>query len=134
MQEGKNGLKMLDLKYSKFSYENKNKENAKIELVIKYNVNCFINKENNNFVEVVFDTNINDANGLFTLFLQTVARFEIDSSNLTAEEKDVVLKRNTIAIVFPFIRSQISLLTTQPGITPILLQPIDINLLKVNQN
>ena len=31
----------------------------------------------------------------------------------------------TVAIMFPFIRSQITLLTTQPGMTPIVLPPIN---------
>ena len=34
--------------------------------------------------------------------------------------------------MMPFIRSQVSLLTTQPGLTPILLQPIDVNALVDN--
>ena len=32
-----------------------------------------------------------------------------------------------ISIIFPFIRSQVSLLTTQPGITPIMIPPINLN-------
>ncbi|MDR2572677.1 MAG: protein-export chaperone SecB, partial [Oscillospiraceae bacterium] len=35
-------------------------------------------------------------------------------------------KDNTVAIMFPYIRTQLSLLTTQPGITPITIQPMNI--------
>lgn len=43
----------------------------------------------------------------------------------TYEREEVVVNTNTIAIMFPFIRSQVSLLTTQPGMTPIVLPPIN---------
>ena len=36
-----------------------------------------------------------------------------------------IVKTNTVAIMFPFIRSQVTLLTTQPGMTPIVLPPIN---------
>lgn len=36
-----------------------------------------------------------------------------------------IIQTNTVAIMFPFIRSQISLLTTQPGMSPIVLPPIN---------
>ena len=51
------------------------------------------------------------------------AKFSMES-----EDKDLVrsiMETNTVAIMFPFIRSQVSLLTTQPGMTPIVLPPIN---------
>ena len=39
------------------------------------------------------------------------------------------MKKNTVAIMFPFIRSQVSILTTQPGMIPIVMPPININAL-----
>lgn len=41
--------------------------------------------------------------------------------------RDVLLKKNTLAILFPYVRSQISLVTSQPGMTPIVLPPMNIN-------
>ena len=58
------------------------------------------------------------------------ARFSIDS-----EDVDVIrtlMNTNTVAIMFPFIRSQVSLLTTQPGMTPIVLPPINTAKFKSN--
>lgn len=51
------------------------------------------------------------------------AVFLYDSSDYEKEEK--IIKSNTVAIMFPFIRSQVSLLTTQPGMSPIVLPPIN---------
>ena len=51
------------------------------------------------------------------------AQFLYEAGDYTMEES--IVKNNTVAIMFPFIRSQVTLLTTQPGITPILLPPIN---------
>ena len=40
--------------------------------------------------------------------------------------KNDLINKNTIAILFPYLRSQISLATTQPDIPPITLQPMNI--------
>ena len=45
-------------------------------------------------------------------------------SDFCERESDII-KKNTVAIMFPFVRSQISLLTTQPDMVPIVLPPIN---------
>lgn len=52
--------------------------------------------------------------------VKCVGLFQTDSENTT------LIERNTISIMFPYIRSYISLLTTQPGMQPIVLPPINI--------
>lgn len=37
------------------------------------------------------------------------------------EKKDYVLKYRTVSILFPYLRSEISVLTSQPGVTPVVL-------------
>lgn len=51
------------------------------------------------------------------------AHFEYVAESYEMEEN--IVKTNTVAIMFPFIRSQVTLLTTQPGMTPIVLPPIN---------
>ena len=51
------------------------------------------------------------------------AHFEYEAETYEMEES--IVKTNTVAIMFPFIRSQVTLLTTQPGMTPIVLPPIN---------
>lgn len=43
------------------------------------------------------------------------------------EEESKRLKPNAIAIIFPYLRSQISLLTTQPNMLPVVLPAMNIN-------
>ncbi len=40
--------------------------------------------------------------------------------------KETLIKYNTLSILFPYIRSQISLITAQPDLSPIVLPPVNI--------
>ena len=42
------------------------------------------------------------------------------------ENRSAIIQQNAVAIIFPYIRSQISLLTAQPEVDPIVLQPFNI--------
>jgi preprotein translocase subunit SecB len=44
-------------------------------------------------------------------------------------EENAYLRDNAIAIMFPYIRSQVTLLTAQPGMKPIVLPPLNIKTL-----
>ena len=44
----------------------------------------------------------------------------------TETEQQVLVERNAVAIVFPFLRSYISTITTQPDMAPIVLPPMNI--------
>ena len=48
--------------------------------------------------------------------------------NISTEvaERDTIIHQNAAAIVFPYIRSQISLLTAQPEVDPVVLPPLNI--------
>ena len=51
------------------------------------------------------------------------ANFMIDDDSSDVAKR--LLNENTVAIMFPYVRSQVSLLTTQPGMTPILVPTIN---------
>lgn len=44
----------------------------------------------------------------------------------TETEQQVLVERNAVAIVFPYLRSYISTITTQPDMAPIVLPPMNI--------
>ena len=44
----------------------------------------------------------------------------------TVEDRDLIIRQNTVAIVFPYIRRQITTLTAQPEVEPIVLPPVNI--------
>lgn len=45
-------------------------------------------------------------------------------------KEDAIVHTNTIAIMYPYVRSQVTLMTSQPGMTPIVLPPINTSKLK----
>ncbi|HBG11062.1 MAG TPA: preprotein translocase subunit SecB [Clostridium sp.] len=67
-----------------------------------------------------------------SLLVVANARFVYEADIYDSEE--YIVNVNTVAIMFPFIRSQVSLLTTQPGIMPIILPPINTAKLVNNNN
>ena len=130
IKECKSLLHMNDLYFSKCIFENnKNKGDGETIVDVSYNIVGDIDKQSKSKVKVQIDLNLSSKDESLSLFLQTIGLFEIDDKDLDPTIKDFVLKRNTISIMFPFIRSQVALITTQPGLPPIMLQPIDVNAL-----
>lgn len=56
--------------------------------------------------------------------VQITGYFSIDENN---PEKDVLLNKNAVAILFPYVRSEFSLLTAQPETDPIVLPVMNIS-------
>ena len=130
MRENDSVLKMKDLYFSKFSFMN-NREQKSIHVQIKHNARYESIEEDDNARRVVIDTVVLNEESKNILSLQTVGIFAIQNDKKDAKLDDdtieFILSRNTLAIMFPFIRSQIVLLTTQPGMSPILMQQINVN-------
>lgn len=57
----------------------------------------------------------------FELNVTLVGQFVLDAGMVDK------LKANAVAVMFPYLRSQVTLLTTQPNILPIVLPTININ-------
>lgn len=69
----------------------------------------------------------------FDLKLSISGFFSFKVDDLEDEIKQLLLKKNTLSILFPYLRAQISLITSQPGMEPIVLPPININALVENE-
>ena len=123
---------MLGLYFSKYSVDlNGPIDNGALKNTI--NVSYAKKPDDKYQVKIQIDLSLADENDRFKLFLQTLGFFKLEKDeNMSDELADEILKKNTVAIMFPFIRSQVSLLTTQPGMAPVLLQPIDVNALLKN--
>ena len=88
-----------------------------------------MNNQNASKFRIKINTRVKNKTESVLLNLETIGVFTVDKEGVTDDIGDHLIKVNTVAIMFPFIRSQISLLTTQPGLEPILLPPININAL-----
>lgn len=62
----------------------------------------------------------------FELSIRITGYFEIDEND---PNKEVLLEKNAVAILFPFLRAEITLLTAQPEMTPIVMPAINITAL-----
>ncbi len=110
-----------------FVKRNPNVENGRLSIDLSKDV-C---KLENNRYTVTLTLNIEKDNEDLCVKVVAVATFSIDNNN-DSELIGSVIETNTVAIMFPFIRSQVSLLTTQPGMMPIVLPPINTAKFKSN--
>lgn len=125
-------LKLLDLYFSKFDFA-MTRNNDGTDYNTSFNVEYAKNSKDESQVKITVNTSLSNATNSVVLNLQTIAHFEIDKEGIEDSVADQLIKLNTVAIIFPFIRSQISLLTTQPGMAPIIMPPININALMESQ-
>ncbi len=61
----------------------------------------------------------------FQLIIAITGIFKFDENGDSV--KEIILKKNTLAILFPYLRSQVTLITSQPGMQPIVMPPVNIN-------
>ena len=66
------------------------------------------------------------------IFVSMVGIFECVSENPAL--LDTLVNENTVAIMFPFLRTQVSLISTQPDMPPVILPAMNINSLSKDIN
>lgn len=109
-------LKKMEIIESTF----RKKDEAIDGLELGVQVERKLNKISNEEFEVVLETTVSDENEAVFVNVKGRAIF------LTKQENKDILEKNTIAIMFPYIRSYISIITTQPGMNPIVLPAMNI--------
>ena len=69
----------------------------------------------------------------YSLVIGLEGYFAFDKADdLTEEQKESIIKKNTVAIMMPYMRSQLSLLTAQPEVECVVLPPF--NIVKMMEN
>lgn len=127
-------LQMLDLYFSKFDFvQDRDKKSEDSEYNTSLNINYAINSKDEMRIKITIDTIVKNKSESILVNLQTIGIFRMDKSDLDLTVYDHLIKVNTVAIMLPYIRSQISLITTQPGITPIMIPPVNVNSLAEKQ-
>ena len=126
-------IQMLDLYFSKFDFKQERGTDSK-EYNTSFQIEYAINSEDDTKVRVIVDTTVTNEAQSIVLNVQTVGIFKVDKLDMDEATYEHLIKANTVAIIFPFIRSQVSLLTTQPGMMPVMIPPININALVEHQD
>lgn len=87
--------------------------------------------ENDYKCSLVFKMSDDEGSTSLEVIVSGIFEFKAD---LEPDQKDVIITKNTMAILFPYLRSQVTLLTAQPDIEPVVLPPININALLQNMD
>lgn len=109
-------LKDILISESKFSRVESSIENVELGI----NVERELEKISDEEYRIVLEIMVTDGNEKINIYVKCVAKFNTDQENMD------LIERNTIAIMFPYIRSYISTLTTQPGMAPVVLPAMNI--------
>ena len=71
------------------------------------------------------ELNFKLSTSIFEMSISLEGKFNIVCEDALMKER--LKKNNTISILFPYIRSEVTLLTSQPEMTPVIIPPIYIN-------
>lgn len=110
-------LKMQNLCFSEMSVSRNVEYFGKVEANVLFDIEY--KKLAEKSVRVVISLQIK-GQGELCVKMREQADFElVNAEILDADIQLSMLKTNTVAIMLPYLRSQVSLLTTQPGMAPI---------------
>lgn len=115
-------LELNNLYFNEISFSNNGNldcDNNAPEITLSREISSL--SESNHIVKLKFSAEVKD---VYCLNVTVVGDFNLVSDNETM--KEVLIKNNTISILFPYLRSEVTLLTSQPGMIPIVLPPINV--------
>jgi preprotein translocase subunit SecB len=121
----KSVLKLNRLVFDKIEFVRRgNKNNEELELNLEANVSKNTEEELYRVSLILKGTKPNE----YTMEICLTGYFSFSTDKeLTAELKQSLINRNTLSILMPYLRSQVSLLTAQPNVDCVVLPPFNIN-------
>ncbi|MCL2861923.1 MAG: protein-export chaperone SecB [Firmicutes bacterium] len=122
---------MLKLNLTKMYFESYNfkrdSEHAKVGASLKIKNDISPKFNNDNQIQVKMTLEIQDEPNTFSLNVSMVGVFDIEFSGALNEDLKTAIQNNILTIMYPHLRSQVSLLTTMPDFTPIMLPLLNLN-------
>mgnify|MGYP001096161187 FL=1 len=109
-----NHLLFDEITFNRVNFKSKN------DLQVEFGF-AFNKRENGEFVSSI--RIIGTKKDEYNFVVRASGYFQISEA---VEDSDILIQQNAIAIVFPYIRSQISRLTAQPEVDPVILPPMNI--------
>jgi preprotein translocase subunit SecB len=119
-----NGYEVNNIQFELIDHIEENKE---FEIIPEFNTSTH-DKGNDHF-EVALSVNIHSSESHplpFNLAVSMVGKFSICLGNIDDELKTSLLRENTLAIMFPFLRSIVASITLSANIPPLILPVINI--------
>ena len=109
-------LKNIMITEGTFKRSEDSLEDVELQVHVSHNVNQISDRE----YKIILELSVADPQGKLSVFVKGMAIFETEQKTRT------LIERNTLAIMFPYFRSYVSTLTTQPGMMPIVLPAMNI--------
>lgn len=109
-------LKNIMITEGTFKRSEDSLEDVELQVKVSHNVNQISDRE----YKIILELSVEDPQGKLSVFVKGMAIFETEQKTRT------LIERNTLAIMFPYFRSYVSTLTTQPGMMPIVLPAMNI--------
>lgn len=119
-------LKLDKLVFDEINFKRINfSSNSKPAFSLKTEIRKHVNSDSFR-VTLILDCNKEDE---YTFSISLSGFFSFDSDKVAEKLKDDLVTKNAVAILMPYMRSQVSLLTAQPNVDCIVLPPFNINAL-----
>lgn len=115
-------LKLKRVYFSDISYKFKTKEKNSFKYIFDFQKE--IQEISQNEYHVRLRCNAEDKKNEVELHIEIVGEFECELDD--EKFKETLLNQNAISILFPYLRSQIYMVTAQPSVPPINLPAINI--------
>ena len=111
-------LKMQKLLIAESSF--KRSEESLRNLGVDVRINRKIEDAGTNTYKIILELFMHGEEGKLDISVKCIAYFETLQNNISLIEK------NAVAIMFPYLRSYVTNITSQPGMLPIVLPPINV--------
>ena len=125
MEKTVNSVLSLDkLVFDKIEFKRNGMKN---DNEIEFNLQVLINKKQNEEIYRVTLILTGNKEKEYALEIALSGYFSFDASEeLDVEMKNTMINQNAVAILMPYVRSQVSLLTAQPEVDCVVLPPFNI--------
>lgn len=123
----KSSLQLIDFYFTKVDFIQKRQKHHRVDL---NNIQIgYALTPDKTQIRVTVNTDFRNEGDSIVLKMETVAEFKLNQIDMSDSDVRHLIEINTLSIMFPYIRSQASLVTTQPGLEPIQLPLINVEAL-----
>ena len=130
MKDINSKLEMLDMHFSKIEcvWIKEQNDVGNVKLNARYAIDTNVADDNPYEVEKVLSVFISDEKEHLSIEIKLNGRFKLECKDGEMDETTAqhLLNINTITIMMPYLRSEVSLVTAQPGLMPVMLPIVDV--------
>lgn len=124
MEKVNSSLLLQRLVYDKIEFERKGFKNDK-ELVFTMQVQISSNEQREYKVTLIIEGNKEEE---YRFLISVSGYFMLEQNDFPRDKKiEELISRNAVAILMPYLRSEVTLLTAQPETESVVLPPFNIN-------